>query len=484
MNIVLIDVQDIIANGVRSLSTKLKENNHTVRIIFEKGSTNRMICNRNYIYRYKQSVLDEIIEFCQDADLIGFSLMTNSFDRVRQLTSEIKKSLSVPVVWGGIHPTVCTEECLEYADIVCIGEGENSFIELTEKMEKGIDYFDTKGFTFRKNESIINNAPGLLAKADELPTPDYNLQRHWIISEGRLIKLADKNLSEFMGNQLSYITSRGCPYKCSYCGNNALLRLYPNGFLRMRNLLGVVNELECILSQSPGIKKIFFSDDNFMSHSIDEFREFASVYKRKINLPFSCITTPARSDEKFKILFAVGLKAVYFGLQTVNENVLRQYNRPLNSKRVKQVTMDLAKYESKMKINYDVILDSPFETDYERLNTIRFLLSLPIRFSLWFFSFTFYPGTFLTTRAVKEGIIKKFTCRKCEQGPELNVINLLFYLVHIAGQRKIPRWIVKFLSTRFIFSILNRKILNFMLHHFGQYIYRKRYYHLRAENYE
>lgn len=484
MNIVLIDVQGIIASGIRSLSTRLREDRHSVKLIFEKGNTNRMICDANYIYRYKQSVLDGLLELCQDADLVGFSLMTNFFDRVKQLTVEIKKRLSIPVVWGGIHPTVCPEECLEYADIVCIGEAENLFTELIRKMEEGTNYFGTSGFAFKKNGGIIKSNPGPLVKTNEIPPPDYNIQKHWIISEGKLIKLTDKNFSEFIGNQLSYSTSRGCPYKCSYCGNNALLRLYPNGFLRMRSLSDVLNELEWILNKFPGIKRIFFTDDNFMSHSIDEIREFASVYKRKINLPFSCITTPAYNDEKFKILFAVGLKAVYFGLQTVNENVLRQYNRPINSKKIKQLAMDLTKYESKIKINYDVILDSPFETNYERLNTLRFLLNLPIRFSLWFFSLTFYPGTSLTARAIQEGIVKKSTLQKCEQGPKLNVINLLFYLAGSAGQGKIPRWIVKFLSNKFIFFVLNRKMLNFILGHYGQYIYRKRYYYLRAENYE
>ncbi|MFC1698996.1 B12-binding domain-containing radical SAM protein [Candidatus Omnitrophota bacterium] len=484
MNIVLIDPQSTIANGVRCLSTRLRENNYPVRLIFEQGNTNRMICDSNYIYRYKQSVLDEIIEFCQGADLVGFSLMTNFFDRARQLTVEIKKRLSVPVVWGGIHPTMCPEESLEYADIVCIGEAENSLIELIKKMEQGRDYFDTRGFAFKKNGQIIKNDPSQLVKADEIPPPDYNYQEHWIISEGRLIKLSEKGFLKLNGNQLSYATSRGCPYKCSYCGNNVLLKLYPDGFLRARSLTGVVNELERIVNKIPGINKIFFNDDNFMSHTIDEFREFAAMYKRKVNLPFSCITTPASNEQKFKILSGVGLQAVYFGLQTVNENVLREYNRPVSNSKVRQAAMDLAKYESKIKINFDVILDSPFETDYERLNTIRFLLDLPLKFSLWFFSLTFYPGTALTAKAVKEGIIKKSTYQKCEQGPRSNLINLLFYFTHLAGQGRFPRWVVRLLCSKLIFLVLNRKILNVILYHFGQYRNRRRYYDSGAENYQ
>ena len=92
MKIVLIDLQGIIANGIRSLSTKLKENNHSVKLIFENGNTYRMIWNRNYIYQYKPSVLNDVVEACKEADLIGFSVMTNFFDRAKQLTEHIKNN--------------------------------------------------------------------------------------------------------------------------------------------------------------------------------------------------------------------------------------------------------------------------------------------------------------------------------------------------------------------------------------------------------
>jgi len=492
MKIVLIDIQGLIANGTRSLSTRLKENKHSVKLIFENSNTYRMIWNKNYIYRYKQSVLDEVIEICKDADLVGFSVMTNFFDRAKQLTIEIKNRLQIPVVWGGIHPTICWRECLDYADIVCVGEAEKSLVELVSKMDSGIYYFDTKGFIFIKEKAIINNASDLdLAKVDEIPVQDYGPKDHYIINEGSVVGLTNENFPKFARYQLEYDTSRGCPYKCSYCCNDAFLKLYPNKkFLRIRNLLDVIDELEQILKKYPDFKNIFFTDDSFMSRSISEFEKFALEYKKRIKIPFSCITTPSScSDEKINILFDAGLEYINFGFQTVNENVQRQYNRYMTGEKVKQVAVSLTKYyrTNKVKgIHYDIMLESPFETDYERLNTIRFLLNLPIKFTIGFFSLTFYPGTSLTNRAIKEGIIKnnkECIYRKTAKGPKLNIINLLFFLTQLAAQKKIPRWIVKFLSSKFIFSILNRDFLNSIFYRIGQYRYKRRYYNLEAGNY-
>lgn len=492
MNIVLIDIQGVIANGIRSLSTKLRENNHSVKLIFENGNTYRMIWNRNYIYRYKQSILNGVVDLCKDADLVGFTIMTNFFDRAKQLTIEIKKRLSIPVIWGGIHPTICFEECLEYADIVCIGEAEESFVELVNRMEMEINYFDTKGFIFKKKDKIINNTFDLeLVRADQIPPQDYGPENHYIIHDGELVKITNENFPKFARYQLEYDTSRGCPYKCSYCCNDFFLKLYPNyRFLRMRNLLDVVDELEQILKKYPDFKKIFFTDDNFMSHKVSEFKKFAFEYKKRIKIPFRCITAPLScNDEKMDILFDAGLEYINFGFQTVNENVQRQYNRYMTGEKVKQVATGLTRYYKSNKIkgiHYDIMLESPFETDYERLNTIKFLLNLPIKFSIGFFCLTFYPGTSLTALAIKEGIIennKEYIYRKTTKGPKLNIINSLFFLTQIAAQNKIPRWVVKFLSLEFIFSVLNRKILNSVLFCIGQYRYKRKYYSLETGNY-
>ena len=132
MNITLITPSspNISAFGARSLSSFLKARGHTVCVITLSiipdtyRNANGFLYARNY--EYSNRIIDQTIEAASQSDLIGISFMTQYFSAAVQLTRAIKKKLSVPVIWGGVHPTVRPEECLEYADIVCVGEGEEA----------------------------------------------------------------------------------------------------------------------------------------------------------------------------------------------------------------------------------------------------------------------------------------------------------------------------------------------------------------------
>ena len=149
MNIVLISpYEDLQAFGIRTLSACLKRAEHDVRLIF---------LPRRFTERYKEQTLKELVEFSEGADLIGISLMTNYFDNVVQLTLALKNHTRIPILWGGIHPSVRPEECLKYADMVCIGEGEEALVELAKRMNEGQNCYDVKNIWFKGKGNLITN---------------------------------------------------------------------------------------------------------------------------------------------------------------------------------------------------------------------------------------------------------------------------------------------------------------------------------------
>ena len=124
MNIGLISLYpDVISFGIRTLSACLKKEGHDVKIIFLLSE---------FWDKYEDRALGEAVDQLKDADLIGLSVMSNFWDNSVQITERIKKDLDVPILWGGTHPTIRPEECLDLggADIVCIGEGEDTLVEL------------------------------------------------------------------------------------------------------------------------------------------------------------------------------------------------------------------------------------------------------------------------------------------------------------------------------------------------------------------
>ncbi len=124
--------------GPRVLSSCLKQAGFATRKLFlqiaeEKGDI------PPGLFLYPDSVLEQVGELCKDALLVGVSLMSNYLDRVAQLCEFLREKTGAPVVVGGIHATLMPRECAEFADYVCIGEGEEAIVEIARANSQGKD---------------------------------------------------------------------------------------------------------------------------------------------------------------------------------------------------------------------------------------------------------------------------------------------------------------------------------------------------------
>jgi len=269
---------DIKSFGIRTLSACLKREGHDVQLIF---------LLRPFTKRYEDKTLDEVVKISSGAALVGISLMTNFFDNAVQLTQRLRKGLDVPILWGGIHPTIRPQECLDYADMVCIGEGEEAVTELVRKMEGGQGYHDVHGIWSRENGNITTNKMRpLIRDLDSIPFPDYDYETHYVL-DGNDIRTMDEGL--FKKHTLGVYTampSRGCPFGCSYCCNNTLNKMYPGqNPLRKRSVNNIIEELMQVKVRLPTIRRVLFEDDAFLIYSAEEIGEFSEKYKENIELP-------------------------------------------------------------------------------------------------------------------------------------------------------------------------------------------------------
>ena len=137
---------DLKAFGLRTLSSCLKKKGHDVQSIF---------LPKRFKDRYEEKDLNGLVELSKRTDLVGISLMTNFFDNAVQITQALKNQCNIPVLWGGVHPTIRPDECLKYADMVCIGEGEESLAELANTMDDKKSYYNIGGIWFKDKENII-----------------------------------------------------------------------------------------------------------------------------------------------------------------------------------------------------------------------------------------------------------------------------------------------------------------------------------------
>lgn len=461
---------DITAFGIRTISSYLKKHGHKTQIIFipDPYGDNLMYG----VQRYEDSVLDELISLCKGSDLIGITLMTNFFDSAAQITRKLKSKLNVPVIWGGVHPTIRSEESLEYADIVCIGDGEEAMLELANKMANGDDYLNTANLWIKSNGNTVKNPlRPLTVNLDIYPIPDYNSEDHHLMFDRHIRPITPELTKLFLerGTVSTYLkkigyqtmTGRGCPHKCTYCINDTIKNLYEGqGYLRWRSTGHVMDELLWVKEHMPYIGYIWISDDAFFARSLEKIEEFCKNYKEKIGLPFTCLASPLTvTEEKMALLIDAGLIYIQMGVESGSRRIQELFNRKsMSNERMMKAIRIINRYKDRMfPPSYDFILDVPYETDDDKIESLRFISEIPKPFRLQPFALVLYPGTKLYQMAKTDGLItdeKRQIYTKSYTMREPNYLNLLMTL---SKGGRFPSLFLKFLVSGPVVTVLNSK---------------------------
>ncbi len=469
---------DISAFGARALSSFIRTNGYDTRVIFLPGSIGLLKEGGEFVYHYDPSIIKQLIDLSKDSDLIGVSFMSNYYDRALQITRALKKDLDIPVIWGGIHPSTTPEPSLEHTDIVCLGEGEDALLELMQKMEKGVDYYDIEGLWFKKDGRIIKNKFRKIIKdLDRLPFCDFSLEGHYILDqkERTIVPISRERFKSVLprlvhpDNKLKVafrtMTDRGCPHKCSYCNISAQKAMFEEAdtkYFRHRSAEHSIAELVEIKKKFPFIEAVQFFDDTFFARSPRDLEKFAALYKEKVGLPFYCQASPSTiSDRKMQCLVDAGLVYVEMGVQTGSPRIRKLYNRNETNEKIIEATKIISRYMPKiMPPDYHVILDNPWETQDDVMDTVRLLMDIPKPYGLCISSLVFFPQTPLYLKAKKEGLIKADVSDVYRQPfyipPKRNYVSFLIYLLTF---QHFPRSILRFLvKGRLVKSLSGRNL--------------------------
>jgi anaerobic magnesium-protoporphyrin IX monomethyl ester cyclase len=464
---------DVTAFGVRTLSAHLRKNGHSTQLIFLPDPLGDDIVEG--MPRYKEAALDQVASLCRESDLIGISLMTNFFHNAVQITGALKRKLVTPVIWGGVHPTIRPEECLEHANMVCIGEGEDSTLELLNKMARKEDVSVTMNIWSKRGTEIVKNPLSPLPRnLDVYPMPDYSMEDHHIMLSDRVVPLTHQIMENVLrrGTVSAYLhkagyqtmTSRGCPFNCAYCINDTIARMYGGkGKLRWRSIAHVMEELVWVKKNMPYINYIWLSDDEFMARKPAELEDFSKQYKEKIGLPFSCLVSPLSvTEEKMAMLVDAGLVYVQMGIESGSAHMQEIFNRKhMTNEKMLNAARIVNKFKDRMfPPSYDFLLDVPVETDADRIESLRLISELPKPYHLQPFTVILYPGTKLYDMAKAQGLIKderKEIYNKTYSMHEPTYLNLL---IMFARNGKLPGGLLRFLISTPVMAVLNSRLLH------------------------
>ncbi|MBN2383730.1 B12-binding domain-containing radical SAM protein [bacterium] len=464
---------DITSLGVRSLAATMKSNGFAVRLVFIPENRPELSTLGDSWGADEAAIIDQCSELLRDTDLVGISLMSNYRVRAVTLTEGLRRKIrsDTLIIWGGIHPTIRPEQCLDYADAVCLGEGEHALLDFVQVMHQGRDYHQVANFCFRQGNSTIRNpVRPLIRELDTLPFPDYTLNDDHIFSfeQGRFQKMDQDLLAVHMlrgyisgiRNRIAYqtIATRGCPHNCTYCCNNSLRELYGGkNYLRRRSNTHIVAELETICSRYPFIQEIGFSDDSFFAANIHEINDFATLYREKVHLPFFCLGSPTTiTPEKMEALTGSGLYGIQMGIQTGSERTQRLYQRKIRNEKIISAARILHSFQEDMiPPTYDIIIDNPYERPEDFHDTFRLLLELPRPHHIQVFSLVLFPETELYKQAIRDRFlaeagelepIKEYHHRR---GTYINLVFALF-------ARNAPLFLLRILTLRCVVMFMSR----------------------------
>lgn len=434
-----------IATGVESLaieflSSFLKSQNHQVDIVFDPTSfaTEAIhIPKLAKLLDVKTELVDQIIKL--KPDFIGFSVFTLNYQRTLKIARLIKKKLpNIPIIFGGIHPTsvpniVIKEKCV---DMVCVGEGEHALNDLL----KHPTLTNIKNIWFKKNNKIIKNPTRPLIKdLNKLPFPDKDA----------FYKIYPGFFEDYYT-----ISSRGCPFSCTYCGNNVINDLYQGlgPRIRRRSPKNIVDEL-VLAKKKYHPKRVTFVDDVFVQ-DLNWLKEFARLYKRKVNLPYAMLTHPSfLSLPIAKTLKKSGCYFLLFGIQSASEKIRREIlNRFETNEQIKLAADNC--HQAGLKFSVDHIFNIPSEGIEEYKQAVSFYYNLhPSVINAYWLQY--FPKTKIIDFALKYKMIKKSDVSKIEHGltntslvvgiggkdsfdPNLTYSNIQFYFMLMPI---LPNWL-------------------------------------------
>jgi len=295
-------------------------------------------------------------------DLVGITATSFTLIDALLIAKTVKEvNQNIHVTMGGPHVSIYPNETLLQKDVdsVVIGEGEKTFSDLVNNLNEGKNLEGIPGLAFKnKQGQIINNGyRDFIENLDEIPLPDRNLTPY-------------KEYYSILGEKhpiTTIITSRGCPFRCSFCYH------FLGKKWRTRSAKNVIEELESCVNI--GIREFWFFDETF---TIDKKRVLDicdGIISKKLNIKWNIRSRVDTIDKNMmERLKLAGCEKISFGIESALSKTLKVLQKEINPDKSKEIVL-LAKSLG-FETSTDFMIGSPGETREDILETISFSLKL------------------------------------------------------------------------------------------------------------
>ena len=347
--------------------------------------------------RIDREAASKVIAQAADAACVGLTVFSGPpIASALNLSRELKRRFrDLPIVWGGWHPSILPEQCVTSGavDAVVIGQGEGAFRELMEVIGDRVQWLNIAGLCVAiDGVKPQRTAPRPLGKMESFPSARYDLLdvESYFRRKGK--------------RQLDYSSSRGCPYKCTFCADPMVYRSKWTGLPAAR----IIDELQALDAQHR-LDEVFFLDDDLFA-SLKRIQELTDAFIAA-DIPFTWKGT-ARADELcrlpetfFERLRTAGCKRINVGAESGSQKVLDQIKKQYKAAQILEAAERAAR--AGISISYSFITGFPGETNEDFQATLDMIKAIRRRdqrleTSVYFYSP--YPGTELVQELEQRGL--------------------------------------------------------------------------------
>ena len=322
-------------------------------------------------------------------ELLGITAPTPLIQDAWKMAGEGKR-LGMVTVLGGPHLTLMPEESVgpdhPEVDYVIQGEAEESIVEFVDALEGRRAMETVHGLYWRRNGAVVANAPaGLIPDLDSIPYPAHDLYK--ITRYTNLQPLTDG--LDKKARAYTIMTSRGCPYKCTYCskpitGNSWRPRSIQNVLGEWRWLVKDLRATEIGLTDDIWNLKLDRAKDlcrTLVAEGLNTV-PWVTVHGMKVN---------HTDAELFQLMKAAGCKRVGFGVESGDEHILRDVVKKSQSFTMVRNAFRWAREAGLQTMGF-FIFGMPHETAETMEKTIQLALELDPTLANFMLA-TPYPGT-------------------------------------------------------------------------------------------
>lgn len=332
--------------------------------------------------------------------LAGISVMTGRpIGYALEISEFIKEHSSIPVVWGGVHPTILPEQTLanNNIDIVVRGDGEISLWELAKlACEKDSSLSLIKGISFKEGNRIKHNESRLMTDTSDMPLPDYDL-----------VNFGDYTRFGSPERFFSVLTSSGCPHRCGFCYSVS----FDKNKWQPEPVERTIEHLGLIMGK---YRPTYFSiiDSDFFVSLDRAMRLFRDIDKKgwKVKFGFRGVRVDDlfRADnDLFSLMEKVGVKHLHIGAESGSQRMLDLMNKDIKIEQTIEINRRLKRFPGIIP-TYNFFSGIPTETRKDIKCSTELILRLtkdnPNCLITAYNQFTPYPGTALFDLAVKYGL--------------------------------------------------------------------------------